>query len=111
MKMYIFVILKKGPIKAANKETEDSLFMGHMQNMIRLATEGKLTVAGPFKKNIKNFSGLFILNTQSIEEAKKLLETDPAVKAKLLEPELFEWYGSAALPMYLKYHDTISKSH
>jgi hypothetical protein len=28
---------------------------------------------------------------------------------KALDAELFQWYGSAALPLYLKYHDNVKK--
>ena len=110
MKMYILVILKTGPTNIDRKETVDSLFAGHMQNIGRLASEGKLVVAGPLKKNEKAFRGIFILNAKTKDEALALLDSDPAVKEKLLEAELYEWYGSAALPMYLRYHNVIEKT-
>ena len=108
MKMYVFVILKTGPVTADKIQT-DSLFRGHMQNIGRLADAGKLVVAGPMQKNDKNYRGIFILNVKSIEEANLLLDTDPAVKANLLSAELFQWYGSAALPEYLQYHEMLEK--
>lgn len=46
---------------------------------------------------------------KTTEEAKELLQTDPAIREKLLEAELFQWYGSAALPVYLKIHEKIEK--
>jgi len=109
MKPYVLVILKTGPNKVEKKETLDSLFRGHMNNINRLAENGKLVVAGPLKKNDKTYRGIFILNAKTIEEATALLNTDPAVKSKLLDAELYQWYGSAALPLYLKYHDKIEK--
>lgn len=51
MKSYVLVLLKKGPYTAKNKVESDSLFRGHMDNMNRLANEGKLVLAGPFGKN------------------------------------------------------------
>lgn len=110
MKHYVFVILKTGSNTSENKEAIDSAFGGHMKNIQRLADNNKLVVAGPFGKNDVNFRGLFILNTSSIEEAKTLLETDPAIKAKYLEPELYLWYGSAALQETLKIHEKIQKA-
>lgn len=109
MKQYIFVILKKGKAISPVKATRDSLFAGHMQNIGRLAKEGKLIVAGPMQKNTADYLGIFILNVKTPDEAKLLLDTDPAVKAGLLDPEMFQWYGSAAMPMYLKYHDIVKK--
>ena len=109
MKSYVLVILKSGTNKVDNKEKLDSLFRGHMNNINRLADLGKLVVAGPLKKNDKGYRGIFIFNVRTIEEANALLVTDPAVQSKLLDAELYQWYGSAALPEYLKAHEKIEK--
>lgn len=109
MKSYVLVMLKTGSNKVEDKATRDSLFKGHMANIGRLADLGKLVVAGPLKKNDKTYRGIFILNVKTIGEANDLLISDPAVAAKLLDAELYQWYGSAALPEYLKYHDRIEK--
>ena len=110
MKMYVLVILKTGENKTTDKATIDSLFKGHMANIGRLAANGKLVVAGPMGKNDKNYRGIFIFNAKTVEEAKGLLATDPAVKSKLLDAELYPWYGSAALPVYLETHKKIEKT-
>ncbi|TBO40241.1 YciI family protein [Pedobacter kyonggii] len=110
MKMYVLVMLKSGTNTTETKAKTDSLFAGHMANMGKMVEMQKLVVAGPMGKNGKNYRGIFVLNTKSIEEAKQLLESDPAIKAKLLEPELYNWYGSAALAEYLPFHDKIQKS-
>lgn len=109
MKKYVFVILKTGENKTTDKNFIDSCFAGHLENIGRLAKLNQLTVAGPFYKNDKDFRGLFILNVSSLEDAQKLLETDPAVKSGLLFPELYLWYGSAALPEYLEADSKIHK--
>jgi uncharacterized protein len=109
MKMYVLVILKSGPVNISDKIIADSLFSGHLQNIRRLAKQGKLVVAGPLEKNEKNYRGIFILNVKTIEEARSLLETDPAIHAKVLDTELYGWYGSAALPMYLPTSEKIEK--
>ena len=108
MKTYVFCLLKTGSA-TATKEEGTKLFNGHMANITRLAKEGKLIVAGPFMKNDKNYRGLFILNVSTIEEAQALVQTDPAVKANLLEADLTVWYGSAALQETVKIHDKITK--
>ena len=87
---------------------EDSIFHGHLTNIGRLAKNGELVVAGPFGKNEK-YRGLFILNVTNFEDAKKLLQTDPAIKANLLEPEMYLWYGSASLQEILPIHSKIQK--
>jgi uncharacterized protein YciI len=109
MKPYVLVILKTGPNKIEDQAKVTRLFQGHMHNIGRLADAGKLIVAGPLRKNEKAYRGIFILNVKTLDEARQLLETDPAVKEKLLEAELFEWYGSAALPLYLEGHQKIEK--
>lgn len=110
MKNYVLVILKTGSNHTADKAFIDSCFAGHMTNIHRLVELKKLIVAGPLKKNENNYRGIFILNTDSEEEAEVLLQTDPAIKEKLLEAELYKWYGSAALPEYLYESDRVWKT-
>jgi uncharacterized protein YciI len=109
LKSYVLAILKTGSVNITDKKTVDSLFKGHMENIGRMAADHKLFVAGPLGKNDKNYRGIFILNVRTIEDAQKLVDSDPAVKAKLLDFELYKWYGSAALGAYLKQHEKIEK--
>lgn len=109
MKSYVLVILKTGTNNTTDKEKLQDLFKGHMENINRLADAGKLVIAGPFGKNALSYRGIFILNVKTAEEAKVLLATDPAIKEKVLDVEILEWYGSAALPVYLKVHKRIEK--
>ena len=111
MKKYVLVILKTGKRENVDKTMQDSLFAGHMKNIGRLVEAGKLVVAGPMQKNDKTYRGIFILNVPTLEEAAVLVDTDPAIKGGLLEPEFYGWYGSAALPMYLKYHPQLQKKN
>lgn len=110
MKSYFFVILKTGTNTTTDKELIKESFRGHLNNINRLVEENKLIVAGPFGKNENNYRGIFILNNlKSIEDAKELLLSDPAIKNGLLDYEIFTWYGSAALPEYLPVSDKIWK--
>ena len=97
MKQYVFVILKTGPNKVDDQAKLNTIFRGHMENIQRLAKEGKLVVAGPFMKNDNGYRGIFIFNVKTLPEAQALLEGDPAVKEKILEAEMYEWYVSAEL--------------
>ena len=110
MKAYVFCLLKTGSNTTATKEERTRYFEGHMANINRLADEGKLVVAGPFMKNDKNYRGIFIFNVSTIEEAQALVDTDPAVKAKIFEAELTPWFCSAALMAVPKTHDKIIKT-
>jgi len=96
MKKYVMAFLKTGPVQLKDSVQRRQLLMAHLKNIQRLAKEGKLIVAGPFMDNQK-IEGIFIFNVESVEEAKELTATDPAVKAGALEMELHPWYGSASL--------------
>ena len=110
MKRYFLVILKTGPAVIAEKDTRDSLFRGHIKNIELLAAQNKLVVAGPLGKNDKEYRGIFILNTDNKEEAEKMVETDPAVQAKVFVAEYYPWFGSAALQETLEIHKKITKN-
>lgn len=109
MKAYVLVILKTGSNTTTDKKVTDSCFKGHMANIEHMVETGKLCVAGPLQKNEKSYRGIFILNVTSIAEAMELLKNDPAVTSNILEPELYNWYGSAALPEYLEASDKVWK--
>ncbi len=109
MKNYVFCILKTGTNTTASDKEKADYFKGHMDNILKLAKEGKLAVAGPFGKNDKNYRGIFVFNVATIEEAKALVESDPAVIANIFEYELTPWYASAALMKVTEIHNTITK--
>lgn len=110
MKKYVFCLLKSGINTTASKEESKKLFESHMANINKLATEGKLVVAGPFMKNDRNYRGIYIFNVETIDEAKALVATDPAIKANLLEAELTPWYATAALQETVKIHEKIART-
>ncbi len=110
MKTYVFCILKTGTNSTATAEERQKYFEGHMANINKLADEKKLVVAGPFMKNDKNYRGIFIFNCTTIEEARALVDSDPAVAANFFEAELTLWYSSAALMMVNENHNKIAKT-
>ncbi len=111
MKSYVFCILKTGPkdadIKDAKQRSE--IFAGHMANMKKLAADGKLALAGPFGKNERNYRGIFIFNVTTVEEAQKLVETDPVISSGMMIAELTPWYGSAAVLLVNDNHKKVAK--
>lgn len=108
MKHYVLCVLKTGPAKIDDAEKMRSIFQGHFLNMGRLAKEGKLAIAGPFE-DARPWRGLFIFNVASIEEAERLVKTDPGVKAGVFDYELKKLYASAALMMINEIHPKIEK--
>lgn len=112
MKPYVIVMLTTGATKIEDKAKMNEIMKGHMANIHKLADEGKIVVAEPFMgDNKQNFEGMFIFNTKSKDEAEQWVKTDPSVQAGVFNYEIFPWYGSAALPMYLEYHDEITKEN
>lgn len=109
MKSYILVILKTGTNQTTDRTIITNSFRGHMDNINQLVKEGKMIVAGPLGKNDHTYRGIFILNVTTFEEAEILLQNDAAIKEGLLDYDLFNWYGSAALPEYLEFSDKIWK--
>ncbi|MEO6673836.1 MAG: hypothetical protein ABIN93_10440 [Ginsengibacter sp.] len=111
MKKYYLVILKKGAADIADKTRLDSIFGGHMKNIVWLASQNKLLVAGPLGQNENNYRGIFILNTESKEEAEKMIETDPAIQTKVLAADLYLWNSSAALQELPPIDKKLAKEH
>jgi uncharacterized protein YciI len=81
-----------------------------MANIGRLAAEGKLVLAGPFRDNQSRFEGLFVFNVKTVKEAEALLLTDPAVAAGVFIYDAYNWYGSAALMEVTAIHNRIDKT-
>jgi len=108
MKEYVMAFLMKGPNRSQDSVQRAEIQTAHLKNIMRLAKEGKLVIAGPFLDN-HEVRGIFIFNVKSLEEAKILTESDPAVRAGVLKLELHPWYGPAILPEVIKLNQKLEK--
>lgn len=108
MKKYVMAFLKRGINQGLSKDSSNALQMAHMKNIDVLAERGKLVLAGPFFGD-HELRGIYIFNVESIEEAEELTNTDPAIAAGVLQMELMEWYGSAALMGVNDVHNSLTK--
>ena len=98
MTTYYVVFLRKGPSWTPERTPEVlAIGKGHMDNIKRLAAEGKLIIAGPFLDPKSDLAGLFIFRVASADEARALTETDPAVKAGRFSYEVVPWLGPKTL--------------
>lgn len=96
MKRYVMCFLKTGPNKSLTQDSVKKILGGHMKNMIALESQGKLVLAGPFTDRTE-WEGIFVFNCTTVEEAQKLVDTDPGVQSGIFTAELHTWYGSAVL--------------
>ncbi|HLP95884.1 MAG TPA: YciI family protein [Saprospiraceae bacterium] len=110
MKQYVMAFLKRGPNRSQDSITAAQLQKGHLDNINRLAESGKLVLAGPFMDN-GDVRGIYIFNVSTVEEARALTATDPAIQAGRLIMELHPWYGSASLPLILPLHKRLEKKN
>lgn len=108
MRQYVVAFLKTGPNKPESQTEAQTLQAAHMENIRRLAEEGKLVVAGPFLGG-GELRGIYIFDVKTVEEAEALTMTDPAIQAGILVMELHPWYGSAAMKKINDIHNVIQK--
>ena len=86
---YFFVELITNPDRPELPQSQvDSIQAAHMANMTKMVEEQTLMLAGPFEDG----GGIFILKLESMEETKKLVARDPAVKAGRLLTKIRPWY-------------------
>ncbi|MGK9475283.1 YciI family protein [Melioribacter sp. OK-6-Me] len=108
MKQYFMVFLFRGDVKIEDEAKRNEIQRAHLKNITKLGEDKKLILAGSFLDN-GDLRGIFIFDVESMEEAKQLTESDPAVKAGVLRMEIKPWYGSAALMMIPEIHSKLSK--
>lgn len=108
MHKYVMALLKAGPNRDQDADTAAELQRAHMANIQRLADQGVLVLAGPFMDG-GELRGIYVFDVETVEEARALTESDPAIKAGRLVMELHPWYGSAAVKQINQTHVRISK--
>ena len=91
-KQYILLLLKRGSNRGENEEEIEKIQMGHLHHLFKLKAEGKLVLAGPVDTDV-DLRGIGIFNLTDMEQVKKLVEEDPAVKSGRLTYEIYPWFG------------------
>jgi uncharacterized protein YciI len=91
---YQVVILRAGDNAAQiSREQVMEIQKQHLAHLHQMGEAGKMVIAGPFgDQQDRSFRGMCIYRVGSIDEARKLAEDDPAVKAGRLRVEVMTWY-------------------
>lgn len=101
MTTYYLTLIKRGPQWTAEQTPEVAeILKGHFANMEKLATEGKLILAGPFLDQPLEqgtLTGLFLLKAGSLEEAQALADSDPGAIAGRFTMDVYPWYGPVGI--------------
>jgi hypothetical protein len=103
MRHYVLVLLRSGrhPVPDGAER--------NMANIRRLASAGKLVLAGPLDGK-EGLRGMFVFAVSDINEAKKLVGTDPVIARGEMVAEYHAYYGSAALMQVNEIHRRVARS-
>lgn len=94
MKQFIYV-LKLDPrlYKVENWTVEDEAVVGrHFNYLKELLKEGKLIIAGKTEENDEKTFGIVVIEVESFEEAKVIMENDPGVKEGIMTSEIYPYH-------------------
>jgi len=90
MTAYLAVLVRGAKWTPDKTPETEAIQKAHLANIGRLAEMKKLVVAGPFGDD-GTLRGIFVFRVASLDEARTLAETDPAVKAGRLALQIHPW--------------------
>jgi myo-inositol-1(or 4)-monophosphatase len=96
MRTYVLGLIYRGPNRITDPEQADNLQRAHLANNLRLYEEGKLILAGPLRDDT-DLRGIWVFDSESVEEAKALCDSDPAIQAGTLRVEVHPWYSAKGI--------------
>lgn len=91
IKQYWMVFLKKGPNRGQDTVAEAVIQKKHLHNIRRLASEGKMVLAGPFGGD-GDLRGIFIMDCKDSMEVAELVKSDTAIMTGRLDFEIEPWW-------------------
>jgi uncharacterized protein YciI len=99
LESYSFVLLKRGPRALEFSEEElERLQAQHLGHLAAMHEQGHLLIAGPFSDQADETLRGFCLYRTSVEETRRLAESDPSVQAGRMAVDVMGWWtGRGAL--------------
>ena len=99
MSTYYLGLLRRGSNWSPDVTSEtERIQEAHLAHIRRMFEAGDLVIAGPFTDD-GDLRGVFLFQTETLEEAQALAASDPAVKAGRLVVEIHPWkVPSGVLP-------------
>jgi uncharacterized protein YciI len=90
---YSFVLLKRGPraLDFTDEELE-RLQAQHLAHLDAMQEQGHLVLAGPFSEQADETLRGFCLYRTSVEETRRLAESDPSVQAGRMAVDVMGWW-------------------
>jgi uncharacterized protein len=90
---YSFVLLKRGPRALEFSDEElDRLQEQHLAYLDAMTEAGHLVLAGPFSDQPDETWRGFCLYGTSVEETRRLAESDPSVQAGRMAVDVMGWW-------------------
>jgi uncharacterized protein len=68
----------------------------HLAHLRQLREIGEVIAAGPLEENVE-LRGVLLFSTPSVERARELMKSDPAITNGRLTLDLYTWYSPADL--------------
>ena len=90
-KQFIYVLKLKPGLLNNFTDREEEIVDRHFNKLQELLKEGKLVLAGRTLNMDEKTFGIVIIDVPSEEEAKNIMENDPAVKEGVMTAELFPY--------------------
>lgn len=106
MHQYVMAFLYRGENREQDSTKAAALQTAHLKNINRMAESGELVLAGPFLDDA-DLRGIYVFDVETVEEARALTATDPAIQSGHLRMELKPWYGSAGLNALKEFHEQL----
>jgi uncharacterized protein len=97
MTHYVLGLFRRAPGRPHIPEDEaERIQESHLAHLRRLRESGDLIASGPLEEE-GDLRGVLLFSTASLEQARKLTSSDPALTNGRLVLDLYTWYAPAGL--------------